>query len=294
MKTQTQPVPATGFLPHALQNPWVRMITGTLFVIAGVILAQVLIQLLGEILPHGSVVLNGISVAIALLAVFASYAVYVRGVEHRPVAELATRHMSGELGAGVAIGFGLIGAVLGGLWLLGAYQVTGLNDGAVLVNALARNVPSAVIQDIILLGLVFRLARTATGPWPAVVIAALPFGLLHLLSAGATPFSTLAATLAGLLLIAAFGRTGGLWLAIGIHSAWDFASDGVFGVGASDLNGSPINGLLEATVHGPALLTGGAAGVQASILTIAALGLAALALGRTGLRAIRRAGEPVV
>src|SRR4051812_4723855 len=109
MKTQTQTVPAPGFLPHALQNPWVRMITGTLFVITGVILAQVLIQLLGGIFPHGSVVLNGISTALALLSVFASYTVYVRGVEHRPVAELATRRMSGELGAGVAIGFGLIG-----------------------------------------------------------------------------------------------------------------------------------------------------------------------------------------
>ena len=262
MKIQTPAVPASGILPQALQNPWVRMITGTLVVIAGVLIAQVLIQLLSGVLPHGSILLNGISVAIALLVVIAGYALYVRSVEHRPVAELATRHMSGELGAGIALGVGLIGAVLGSLWLLGIYRVTGLNDGAVLVNALARNVPSAVIQDLILLGLVYRLARSATGPWPAAGIAALPFGLLHLLSANATAAGTLAATLAGLLLIAAFQRTDRLWLAIGIHSAWDFASDGVFGVGASDLNGSPIKGLLEATISGPALLTGGGAGVR--------------------------------
>jgi membrane protease YdiL (CAAX protease family) len=269
------------------------MIIGTLFILAGVVLAQVLIQLVSLILPQGSMVLNGIAVAIALLVVCAGYALYVQRVEHRPLTELALRHAPGELGTGVALGLSLIGAVLGGLWLLGVYQVTGLNDGAVLINALARNVPSAVIQDLILLGLIYRLARAASGPWPAAGLTALPFGLLHLFSAHATFFSTLAAILAGLLLIAAFQRTDRLWLAFGIHSAWDFGSDGVFGVGASDLNGSPIKGLLEATVHGPALLTGGEAGVQASVPALVALGLTALVL-LLGQRGTRQGGEAEV
>jgi hypothetical protein len=39
--------------------------------------------------------------ALARRVVIAGYARYVRSAVHRPVAELATRHMSGELGAKV-------------------------------------------------------------------------------------------------------------------------------------------------------------------------------------------------
>jgi hypothetical protein len=67
MKTPTQPVTAPGFLRRASQTRRVRMITGTLFGITGVISAQVLIQRRRRMLPHGSGGLSGISGALARL-----------------------------------------------------------------------------------------------------------------------------------------------------------------------------------------------------------------------------------
>ena len=67
METPTQPVPAPGFLPRAFQTRRIRMITGTLFGITGVISAQVLIQRRRGMLPHGSGGLSGISGALVRL-----------------------------------------------------------------------------------------------------------------------------------------------------------------------------------------------------------------------------------
>lgn len=278
MKTHVQAAPSATLLTQILRSPVARVVIGALFVLAGVILTQVVVQLLGLISPAGTALTNGLATGVALLAVAAGYSAYVRIIEHRPVVELAAAPAPGELAAGAALSLALLTAVVGLLTLLGFYQVTGLTDWPVLVNAVARNVPSAFIQDIVLLGLVFRLARQALGTWPALGIATGLFGLLHLLSPQVTAAGLGAATLAGLLLIAAFLRTGHLWLAAGIHAMWDVAADGLFGVGVSGTTGAPVPGLLQAHLSGPALLTGGAFGVQASILVSAGLLLAAGAL----------------
>jgi hypothetical protein len=57
-------------------------------------------------------------------------------------------------------------------------------------------------------------------------------------------------------------------MALGIHMAWDFANDGVFGVGIAGQSGQSLHGLLQADLNGPTLLTGGALGVEASIITL--------------------------
>jgi hypothetical protein len=56
-----------------------------------------------------------------------------------------------------------------------------------------------------------------------------------------------------------------LWLAIGIHFAWNFTQGGIFGVAVS---GIQANGLLQATLSGPELLSGGAFGAEASIIAV--------------------------
>ncbi|HMD79967.1 MAG TPA: hypothetical protein VKE92_01590, partial [Anaerolineales bacterium] len=90
-----------------------------------------------------------------------------------------------------------------------------------------------------------------------------------LTSSGATIFSALAVALqAGVLLAAAYALTHRLWMALGIHMAWDFANDGIFGVGVGGQTGQPIQGLLQARLSGPDLLTGGSFGVEASVITL--------------------------
>jgi hypothetical protein len=76
--------------------------------------------------------------------------------------------------------------------------------------------------------------------------------------------------LAGIFLGYAFIRSGQLWLAIGLHTGWNFFEGVVFGFPVSGLH---FYRLTEARVVGPELWTGGAFGPEAGLLLIPALAL---------------------
>jgi hypothetical protein len=50
--------------------------------------------------------------------------------------------------------------------------------------------------------------------------------------------------------------------------AWDFANDGIYGVGVAGQTGAGLRGLLQAKLIGPEMITGGTLGIEASILTL--------------------------
>jgi hypothetical protein len=119
------------------------------------------------------------------------------------------------------------------------------------------------VEEILFRGVVFRITEERLGTWIAIAISAVLFALLHLTSANATVTSTIVVGLeAGVLLSAAYALTGRLWLAIGIHFAWDFARDAIFGIA------SGASGLVRAEVSGPGLLSGGSSGIEGSILAL--------------------------
>jgi hypothetical protein len=128
---------------------------------------------------------------------------------------------------------------------------------------------------------VYRIAEEWLGTWWALLISALLFGLIHLSSAGATIFSALSVAFqAGIVLAAVYALTHRLWMALGLHMAWDFANDGIFGVGVAGQSGQSLHGLLQATLNGPKLLTGGALGIEASIITLVVMLIAGIMMLR--------------
>ena len=136
--------------------------------------------------------------------------------------------------------------------------------------------------------MIYRITEEWLGTWWAIGISAVLFGLIHLTSAGATLFSALAVALqAGVLLAAAYALTHRLWLALGIHVGWDFANDGIFGVGVAGQSSQSIKGLLQANLNGPSLFTGGTMGVEASLITLVVMLIASFVL----LRMARQKGE---
>jgi hypothetical protein len=73
----------------------------------------------------------------------------------------------------------------------------------------------------------------------------------------------------------AFGymRTSLLWLPIGIHFGWNFFEGTVFGFQVSGLTNFS---LIQQTVSGPPLITGGGFGPEAGLIVLPALGLGAV------------------
>jgi uncharacterized protein len=208
-----------------------------------------------------------------------AYAAFVNVVERRRPTELALGGAAAELAAGVLLGAVLFTVTIGLIWLLGFYHVNGTNPWTVLLPSLALSLMSGVTEELLFRGIVFRIMEEGLGSALALALSALFFGLLHLANPNASLVAALAIAIeAGLLLGAAYMLTRRLWLAIGVHFAWNFVQGGVFGVAVS---GNETQGLLQSTLSGPALLSGGAFGAEASVFAVlACLGATAYLLWR--------------
>lgn len=122
------------------------------------------------------------------------------------------------------------------------------------------------------------LARTRLGFWPAAIVLAAIFGALHGVNGGEAAAGEVAAGLFGLALTIAIRVTGSLWWAIGLHAGWDWAESYVWGVPDS---GQVVQGtFLNVHAGGPAWLSGGTAGPEASVLVLVPLILIPLAAWR--------------
>ena len=159
------------------------------------------------------------------------------------------------------------------IWLAGACSFHGL---ALHGEELARSAATWGLA-FLLVGLAeeftFRGCAQATlgeaiGFWPAAVALSSLFGLVHLLfkqnEGWVDPISV---ALYGLFWCFALRRTGSLWFAVGFHAASDYVDMVVFAEPNTGNGGMPVPGhLLNVTFHGPAWLTGGPRGTEASLL----------------------------
>ncbi|MBW8366304.1 MAG: CPBP family intramembrane metalloprotease [Arenimonas sp.] len=257
--------PFTAQMGLVYSHPLVRLVVGVVMVIGSMLLGGLLwSKLLGPASssPMGELVNSLWLAALAMLA----YAAFVRWVEKRPVTEFGRHRAVREWAAGVALGFGAITLTVAVIATLGGYRVTGWNPPSVLVPVLALAIFSGVFEEIIARGLVFRLLEQWLGSWTALALSALLFGFLHVLNPNATLLAAAAISIeAGILLGALYMLTRRLWMAIGLHMAWNFTQGGIYGIPVSGLD---VQGLLFNTMQGPPLLTGGAFGAEASLPAI--------------------------
>jgi membrane protease YdiL (CAAX protease family) len=202
---------------------------------------------------------------VALVAAFA-YIGFIRIVERRPAAELSLPGAAAEVRKGTLLGALLFTATIGLIALFGFYRVTGVNEWTVILPLLGMSIISGVVEELLVRGILFRIMEESLGTWLALLISALIFGLMHIANPNATLWSALAIAIeAGIMLAAAYTLTRRLWLPIGIHFAWNFVQGGIFGVAVS---GNGVRGLLQSTLSGPALLSGGEFGAEASIFAV--------------------------
>lgn len=102
------------------------------------------------------------------------------------------------------------------------------------------------------------------GFWPAGVALSVIFGVMHATNQGESWMGIAGVVLTGMFWCLTLRRTGSLWFAVGMHASFDFAETFLYSVPDS---GEVFPGhLSNATIHGPAWLTGGAAGPEASVL----------------------------
>ncbi|HVB38674.1 MAG TPA: type II CAAX endopeptidase family protein [Vicinamibacterales bacterium] len=218
------------------------------------------------------------------------------------------RHPFGEYGLPVhgrgvprfveGIAWGATGVCLlvGLIWMGGGVSFGGLAlHGAPLAHAALTWAVTMIVlglyEEFLFRGYPLVALWDSLGFWPAAILLSVLFGALHYFTKPMetwVDFSTVG--LLGLFLAYTFFRTGSLWFAVGFHAAFDYAALVVFGGPNSGNGGKPLDDrLLATTFHGPAWLTGGSLGPEASLfafLIVAGL-FAAFAWRSRGLTAMR-------
>jgi len=225
------------------------------------------------------------------LAAIVALVLLVRFVERRSLKEagLGATGMVRDTAAGFLMGTVIMSMTIGAMALAGVYRVQGVQlSWAALGFGLWHYLWVGVLEEVLIRGVVFRILEEWLGSWIALGASALLFGLLHLINPNASVFAALAiAAEAGILLGAAYMLTRNLWLAIGIHWAWNFCEGPVFGTSVS--GGPAWTGLLRPTIEGPFLWTGGGFGPEASLFAL----LIATAAGVAMVAAAARRGHVV-
>jgi uncharacterized protein len=181
---------------------------------------------------------------------------------------------SRDFPVGLATGLVFVAAPLGLIWVLGgcAFQGVALQPGRIPAYAAFYalwDLAVAVFEETLFRSFILVQLSRAVSFWPAAAVTALLFGAGHMVNLHEAPFGLLVVGLDGFVLAYSFRRSGALWFAIGLHAAYDYTEDFIFGV--PDSGTVPQVALLHTTLHGPVWLTGGQVGPEASVLVLPAI-----------------------
>jgi membrane protease YdiL (CAAX protease family) len=214
-------------------NPWLALVAGLLTAVVGVLV----------------------------------YRWVVRRTEQRVPLEVSLKGSGSGIGWGTLLGIAMFGAVIANIAFFGDYTINGLGSPASAVTLLGIMVGAAVSEELVFRGVLFRNIERWTGTWIALALTGSLFGLIHLANANATLLGAVAIAIeAGGMLTAAYVATRRLWVPIGLHFGWNIAASAIFSTEVSGSN--TAQGLLDATISGPALVTGGAFGPEASVYAV--------------------------
>ncbi|WBS02139.1 CPBP family intramembrane metalloprotease [Pseudoduganella sp. SL102] len=261
-----------------LANGFVRTLLGILAVLVPMSVALGL----SEIVPKPYRL--GWPFLLAAAAIVAGYRFYVRKIEQREVTELALPGARAELLNGLGIGALLMLACSVPLLAGGVYTYTGLAHWSVVLKPLPEQVFVAFMEEILFRAVLFRLLEKAWGTSIALAVSSLVFAAAHLPSEHISMVGVLATVAASAALSAGYIATRRLRVPIGMHFAWNYLFDAVLSIPVS---GHAARGWIQVTASGPEWLSGGAYGIEGSVITIVAWGGAAIVL----LLAARRKGQ---
>jgi len=123
------------------------------------------------------------------------------------------------------------------------------------------------LEEYMVRGYFFYTLADGIGFWPAAIIQAILFALIHMGNGGETKIGIIATSFFALFAAATLWRTGSLWLAVGAHAGWDWGQSYFFGVNDSGFQ-APGHLLNPHVSQGPDWLTGGTVGPEGSVVTL--------------------------
>ena len=246
-----------------LQSTLVRIILGLIICLAAVIIGQqIFLKIPGvSLLSHD--VRNLIKGIFVSLLIIGSYWFFYNKYENRIITELSTKGFWKRLCAGILIGSGLQSLTILVIYLYGGFKIIAVNPFSILIIPFTVSFTVAIIEEILLRGIVFRVAEEKWGSTISLIISGVIFAGLHIVNPHVTVVSVLCIAVVGVLLGAAYMYYRNLWLPIAIHFAWNFTQNGIFGAITS--GNEKTSSLLTTQITGPEIFTGGQFGPEGSL-----------------------------
>lgn len=232
------------------------------------------------------IVADGIDFVALLLA-----AAVMARIERRRPGDYGLRLSPGfakRFGEGLAWGAATVLGVAALVAAFGGFSISGLAlRGRELILSAALLAVSMVVlglfEEALFRGYPQHALASSLGFWPAALLISAFFGALHYFTKPReTPVDATSVALIGFFLCLTLRRTGDLWLAVGYHASFDYVALAVL---ASPNTGMPageraVGHLLETSFSGPAWLTGGDCGLEASLLIFPVLAVSFLLFSR--------------
>lgn len=247
-----------------LHFPLTKIVAGLIVCIGIVRVGQLLSQKVLELTSFEkdwTKLIGGVFVAV--LAII-SYTFLFKFYEKRKISEFSKNNLVKNLTIGIFLGVILQSLTILVIYLKGGYSVVSVNPVLFIIPPLTLAFTSAIIEEILLRGIIFRISEEKLGSYLALAISAVLFGALHF----ANPNSSLIAAIglaiqAGLLLGAAYIYSRNLWFPIALHFAWNFTQSAIFG---AKVSGNTISKtLINSRIEGAEWFTGGQFGPEGSV-----------------------------
>jgi hypothetical protein len=205
--------------------------------------------------------------AIILTVVLLTYKLAITRLGEHPRDDLSGRRALPDLAIGLLMGFLIMALSVGAAAIADVYSIIGQGDSRQLVHELVTSaIMPAFMEELLFRGILFRWLEEFAGSWVALIITSALFGAAHLMNPNATPVAAFGIAIeAGVLLGGAYMLTRSLWMPMGLHAAWNFTQGEIFDVPVSGID---EHGLVQAKLSGPALLSGGGFGLEASLFAM--------------------------
>lgn len=243
-----------------VQQPLFRAFVVVLFLMPIVIFNSVTVS---EVLPRlqepVATYVDIIRLLITIPILLISYQWYCRSYEKRPATEIDPNDGIALWGVGAAVAATMVLVFVGMIELFGDYRVVDSRGGVQLVANFLTFTAGSLLQDLVLLCILYRLLEEFAGTWVSLLVSLSIFGATHLLNEGQSITSAAMLMLSSLIFIAPFILTRKIWLTWGFHAGWNFMQAGVFGMLNS---GVQFKGWLIPEITGPEWVVGGLVGLE--------------------------------
>ncbi len=207
-----------------------------------------------------------VSVVSSIIVLFV-YIFLFKKYENRSITEFSFNKIGFNLGTGILLGVLIPSLTILIIYSNNGYSVASINAVWSIVSPLKMAFSTAIILEILLRGITFRIIEEKLGSYIALIISALMLGLFHFLNPNSTvAMATGLSIQAGLLLGAAYMYSRNLWFPIAIHFGWRFIQSVI---ADATLSGDKISEMLMASkIEGFDWFTGFTFGPEGSIQAI--------------------------